>query len=144
MKNAKGYVQGYNGQAVVTEEQIIVACEVTQQENDLHQLEPMLQATKETLEEAGINESPGLLGADAGYFRDDLDVVELNRTGRSCCLPLKRTGNNVRRKKSNRRPKGESQRMPHPGIVWTGSCGPNAADRCINFEVRRWNRFLGI
>lgn len=35
MKGRVGYVQGYNGQAVVTEGQIIVAAELTQEENDV-------------------------------------------------------------------------------------------------------------
>ncbi len=36
MKTQAGYVQGYNAQAVVTEAQIIVAAEVTQEENDIN------------------------------------------------------------------------------------------------------------
>jgi hypothetical protein len=43
MKTRKGYVQGLNGQAVVTEQQIIVAEDVTQEENDKQQLHPMLE-----------------------------------------------------------------------------------------------------
>ena len=43
MKTRQGYVQGYNAQAVVSEEQIIVAVGVTQEANDVQQLEPMLQ-----------------------------------------------------------------------------------------------------
>jgi len=42
MKTRKGFVQGLNGQAVTTEEQIIVAEDVTQEENDKQQLHPML------------------------------------------------------------------------------------------------------
>ena len=40
MKTRQGYVQGYNAQAVVSEEQIIVAVGVTQEANDVQQLEP--------------------------------------------------------------------------------------------------------
>ena len=43
MKTQAGYVQGYNAHAVVTEDQIIVAAEVTQEENDIKQLYPMLE-----------------------------------------------------------------------------------------------------
>ena len=106
MKNAKGYVQGYNGQAVVTEEQIIVACEVTQQENDLHQLEPMLEATKETLEDARINESPEMLGADAGYFRDDLDVVGIEQNGPELLLAIQKDWKQRKAQKEQPAPKG--------------------------------------
>lgn len=40
MKTRQGYVQGYNAQAVVSEDQIIVAIGVTQEANDVQQLEP--------------------------------------------------------------------------------------------------------
>ena len=43
MKTQKGYVQGLNAQAVVTEGQVIVAEDVTQQANDKQQLHPMLK-----------------------------------------------------------------------------------------------------
>ena len=42
MKTQRGYVQGDNAQAMVTEEQIIVAAEVTPEANDIKQLHPML------------------------------------------------------------------------------------------------------
>ena len=38
MKTRTGYVQGYNAQAVVTEEQIILVADITQEENDVNQL----------------------------------------------------------------------------------------------------------
>ena len=38
MKSRKGYLQGYNAQAVVTSDQIILAPEVTNQANDVRQL----------------------------------------------------------------------------------------------------------
>ena len=47
MKGRVGYVQGYNGQAVVTEGQIIVAAELTQEENDVQQLDPMVKKAGE-------------------------------------------------------------------------------------------------
>ena len=58
MKTRQGYVQGYNAQAVVSEEQIIVAVGVTQEANDAQQLEPMLQTMAHTLEAAGIEDRP--------------------------------------------------------------------------------------
>jgi transposase len=64
----KGSVQGYNAQAVTTLEQVIVAAELTQDANDLQQLEPMLQATAATLAAAGIAERPEVLLADCGYW----------------------------------------------------------------------------
>ncbi len=70
MKTRKGYLQGYNAQAVVTEGQIIVAAELTQEENDVHQLHPMLAKTKENLAAAGCQEEVQALDADAGYWSE--------------------------------------------------------------------------
>ena len=70
MKTRQGYVQGYNAQAVVSEEQIIVAVGVTQEANDVQQLEPMLQTMAHTLEAAGIEDRPNAGLADAGYWSE--------------------------------------------------------------------------
>jgi Transposase DDE domain len=61
-------VQGYNPQAVVTEQQVVVAAELTQQVNDVQQLHPMLRAVGQTLAAAGIPERPATLLADSGYW----------------------------------------------------------------------------
>ncbi len=67
MKTRKGYVQGYNAQAVVTKEQVIVAAQVTQEENDVNQLRPMMDAMGETLRMVGVKEKVETQLADAGY-----------------------------------------------------------------------------
>ena len=71
MKTREGYVQGLNAQAVVTEEQIIVAEDVTQEENDKKQLHPMIEQTESNRVAAGITEDTGVVLADAGYASDD-------------------------------------------------------------------------
>jgi transposase len=81
MKTRHQYIQGYNGQAVVTEDQIIVPMAITQEENDCHQLEPMIEETQRTLDEAGIDRPVGAMAADAGYWRDDLDVPGIEQEG---------------------------------------------------------------
>jgi hypothetical protein len=68
MHTRRGSVQGYNAQAVTTCEQVIVAAELTQDANDLQQLDPMLTATTATLAAAGIPQRPGSLLADSGYW----------------------------------------------------------------------------
>jgi transposase len=68
MHTRRGSVQGYNAQAVTTCEQVIVAAELTQDANDLQQLDPMLAATAATLAAAGIPQRPGRLLADSGYW----------------------------------------------------------------------------
>jgi transposase len=68
MKTREGYVQGYNAQAAVTKEQMIVAEEVTQDRNDVKRLHPMMEKAAEELEDAGIEEEIDNVLADAGYW----------------------------------------------------------------------------
>src|SRR3989304_4085179 len=55
MKTRSGYVQGYNAQAAVTEEQIIIAAELTQEANDVKQLHQMIEKAQESLKAIGKN-----------------------------------------------------------------------------------------
>jgi len=66
-----GTMQGYNSQPVTTLEQLVVAAELTDEANDIHQLDPMLKATATTLAAAGIDERPEALLADSGYWSID-------------------------------------------------------------------------
>jgi len=72
MKTRSGYVQGYNGQAVVTEEQIILAAEITQQANDVNQLHPMVEKARENMAVMAPEASPTIevVLADAGYISE--------------------------------------------------------------------------
>jgi transposase len=81
MKTRQGHVQGYNGQAVVSKDQIILGAEVTQEENDLHQLEPMIHETRQSLDGAGIDKGIDTCTADTGYWRDDLPVESIEANG---------------------------------------------------------------
>lgn len=68
MKDGRGrWVQGYNAQAIVNDQQIVLAADLTQDANDVNQLHPMLQRLDETLAAAGIDGQPGTVLADAGY-----------------------------------------------------------------------------
>jgi transposase len=60
-------IQGYNAQAAVNEQQILVACELTVESPDFGHLEPMVDATERELGWAGAG-SPGVVIADAGYW----------------------------------------------------------------------------
>jgi transposase len=67
MKTRQGYVQGYNAQAVVTEDQYVVAAELTTDANDQQQLHPMLDQAAANLAAVGVEEKIGVGLADAGY-----------------------------------------------------------------------------
>ena len=67
MKTQKGYVQGFNAQAAVTQDQIILACPLTQDANDIKQMEPVLSAVESNLVAVGVEEKVGTALMDAGY-----------------------------------------------------------------------------
>ena len=71
MKTRAGYVQGYNAQAVVDRGQVIIAADVTQEENDVHQLHPMTEKAQQELKVVGIEEGIKRELADAGYWSED-------------------------------------------------------------------------
>lgn len=77
MKSRKGYVQGYNAQAVVTEGQIILAPDVTNQANDVHQLAPMIAKTLAMMEAVtGDEVTLGVGLFDAGYWSEENAATE--------------------------------------------------------------------
>lgn len=76
LKVAGGYIQGYNAQAAVAEDHIIVAADVTQDNNDVGQLEPLVTQAQDNLEAADATESIGTVVADAGYFSEDNSALE--------------------------------------------------------------------
>lgn len=80
MKTQGGYVQGYNAQAVVTEAQIIVAAEVTQEENDIKQLRPMLKRAQANLKAIAHLQAVGMALADAGYC-SEANLMEADPDG---------------------------------------------------------------
>jgi len=65
-----GFVQGYNAQAAVNEQQIVLAAEITNSSTDFSQLDPMVTATLQELERAGVSELPEAVAADAGYWNE--------------------------------------------------------------------------
>jgi transposase len=67
MKTASGWVQGYNAQAAVNDLGVILAAQVTQDHNDMHQCIPMMAATQANLAAAGVAEPVGTMVFDAGY-----------------------------------------------------------------------------
>jgi transposase len=70
IKDRRRYVQGYNAQAAVTEDQVIVAAEMTNSARDSTIFQHMVTATEQNLAGAGAMK-PGAFVADAGYWSGD-------------------------------------------------------------------------
>ena len=79
LKASRGYLQGYNVQAAVDENQVVIAAEVTVDSPDFGDLQPMLDAAESELEAAGVSETPGVLLADAGYWHKEQMENVINR-----------------------------------------------------------------
>ena len=71
LKVKAGYVQGYNAQAVATEDQYVIAAEVTNQANDAPVFEPMITCAQVNLRRAGEPDPVRHVLADAGYWSID-------------------------------------------------------------------------
>jgi hypothetical protein len=93
----------------------IIATEVTQDCNDTQQLEPMLDQVYENLEATGIEQSPNTASADAGYWREGLDIQEIERKGPEVIIAPRKDWKQRKRDREKspprgRIPKGLSQR----------------------------------
>jgi len=68
VKTPRGYMQGYNAQAVANEQQIVIAAEVNADSSDFGHLEGMVTAAQGELERVGVSEPVEVVVADAGYW----------------------------------------------------------------------------
>lgn len=71
LKTTRGWLQGYNAQAVVGEGQIVLAAEISVESLDTASLQPMVETALGELTAAGVTEKPGAVLADAGYWKND-------------------------------------------------------------------------
>jgi Transposase DDE domain len=71
VKTPRSYTQGYNVQAAVNEQQIVLAAEVTASSSDFGHLTPIVDALLAELEAISVTEAPGVVVADAWYWHDD-------------------------------------------------------------------------
>src|SRR6516165_2259260 len=71
MRNQKGYVAGYNGQLVVTAQQVIVGAVLSQHPVDRTLLHPVLDACRQQLAQAGIRPKLRTVLADSGYVSEE-------------------------------------------------------------------------
>lgn len=105
MKTRKGYVQGYNAQTVVAEGQIIISAEVTQDENDMGQMHPMLNKASEDLKKAGIEGEIEKALFDAGYCSED-NLSKVDEDGPEIFAATTKDWKQRKASKDNGRPKG--------------------------------------
>ena len=71
VKTQRGFIQGYNAQAVTTSGQIVIAAEVQIGGTDQGLLEPMIRAAARELGVAGVDEPIEVALADAGYWKTE-------------------------------------------------------------------------
>jgi transposase len=83
VKVPKGFIQGYNAQAAVNQQRIVIAAELTNDSPDFGLLQPLVDAALAELAAIGRTEQPGVVLADAGYWHhEQMD----NLTGRGLQL----------------------------------------------------------
>ena len=68
MKQGRAFLPAYNAQAVTTEDQIVVAAELTTDGADFAQLAPMVASAERELARAGVKDGPEVVLADASYW----------------------------------------------------------------------------
>lgn len=76
MKTKDAWVQGFNAQAGVNANQIVVGHDVTQDHNDVQQFLSMMEAVTTSARDAGIAEQVGIFLADAGYWSEENAMAE--------------------------------------------------------------------
>jgi hypothetical protein len=70
MKGNRRYIQGYNAQAAVNEQQIVLAAEITTNPADWSRLGPMLETAMDELQQVGVSYKPDVVVADAQYWNE--------------------------------------------------------------------------
>jgi hypothetical protein len=86
VKAPRGYVQGYNAQAVCNEHQIVVAAEVSVSSADFGLMGPMITHAETELARAGVTAAPTVVLADAGYWHGE-QIDELMGRGIQVLVP---------------------------------------------------------
>jgi transposase len=97
VKTVRWVIQGYNPQAVVNEQQIVLAAEISNHSSDFGHLEPMVSAVRRELADAGIDEQPGVLLADSGYWHNE-QMDRITASGLPLLVPPEAASNRGIRK----------------------------------------------
>jgi transposase len=86
VKTPRGFIQGYNAHAVATEDQIIIAADVTTGTRDQGHLEPMIATAAAELIAAGCDHRTDVVLADAGYWVGG-QIERLTGAGMTVLIP---------------------------------------------------------
>jgi transposase len=87
LKDRRRFIWGYNAQAAVTEDQIVVAAEVTTAARDSVVFEAMVAATEETLADTGADRVETFV-ADTGYWSIPNATLDINADVLITPMPL--------------------------------------------------------
>ena len=68
VKGQHGWLQGYDAQAAVNENRIVIAAEIEVVSPDFGHLERIVTAARGELEAVGVTQPPGAIVADSGYW----------------------------------------------------------------------------
>jgi transposase len=102
MRDKGAHAQAYNAQAIVGENRIIIAADVTNSPNDSNQLLPMLDAARANLHAVGHQDKIKCVLADGGYWNhEDITTARQNTV---VVIPT-----------SDPHHKGPRKRAPHQG-----------------------------
>src|SRR3954454_4423973 len=82
----RGYLQGYNAQAVCNEQHLILAAEVMTASPDFGHLLPMVRSAQAELTAAGVTKTPAVVLADAGYWHLE-QMNEITGSGIPVLIP---------------------------------------------------------
>lgn len=97
LKVPTGWLQGYNAQAAVSEDGLIVAADLAADGVDAHHLEPLVGQLRANIARAGFREPLGDLVADAGYWNPvHIARVEASGGPRVLVPPWQPRGNHDR------------------------------------------------
>jgi|HubBroStandDraft_1064217.scaffolds.fasta_scaffold37630_2 transposase len=100
VRTQRGFIQGYNAQAVTTTSQIIIAAEIMGNGTDYGLLEPVVRAATKELSKAGIAEQIDVALADAGYWASE-QIENLAADGIQALVPP--DGHNTKSPGANRK-----------------------------------------
>jgi transposase len=86
VKTRRGFIQGYNAQAVATAQQIVVAADVILGSSDGGQLEPMITQAQTELARADVTDPVEVVVADAAYW-SQAQINRLDHKGIEALIP---------------------------------------------------------